>query len=66
LSRGLSFGREWEEVYGLTKAKKIVAVLFAFVMLAAASPTAFAAAPGPGDKQCRGATGNDNPHCPPG
>jgi hypothetical protein len=41
-------------------------VLFAAAAVAASLPSAYGGAPGPGDKQCRGATGNDNPHCPPG
>jgi len=49
----------------MSKPKRLVALLLALLTLAIAAPTALAA-PGPGDKQCRGATGNDNPHCPPG
>jgi len=46
--------------------RKITLTTLAAIMgLAALAGPAFAA-PGPGDKQCRGATGNDNPHCPPG
>lgn len=45
--------------------RKIVLTLLAAMMgLALAAPAL--AAPGPGDQQCRGATGNNNPHCPPG
>jgi len=46
--------------------KIVVTLLAAFMGLATAAAPAFGAAPGPGDKQCRGATGNGNPHCPPG
>jgi hypothetical protein len=46
--------------------RKVFASIFAGLALAVTITPAFADAPGPGDKQCRGATGNDNPHCPPG
>lgn len=50
----------------MTKVKRWGAVLFAMLVFAATvAPTALADPPGPGDKQCRGATGNNNPHCPP-
>jgi hypothetical protein len=42
----------------------MVALIMAAMMAVTAS-VAFGVAPGPGDKQCRGATGNANPHCPP-
>jgi hypothetical protein len=46
--------------------RKIVLTFLAAIMgLATVASPAFGA-PGPGDKQCRGANGNDNPHCPPG
>ena len=45
--------------------RKVFASIFAGLALAVTITPAFADAPGPGDKQCRGATGNDNPHCPP-
>ena len=49
--------------------QRIFAILMVCLVLVAmmvvTTSTAFAA-PGPGDKQCRGATGNGNPHCPPG
>jgi hypothetical protein len=46
------------------RTKKLLAVLSVIGVLGVLAPTAHAA-PGPGDKQCRGATGNNNPHCPP-
>jgi hypothetical protein len=49
----------------VTKMKKAIVVVLALAAFATSLPSAFAA-PGPGDKQCRGANGNDNPHCPPG
>ncbi|MBA2359833.1 MAG: hypothetical protein H0V79_02670 [Actinobacteria bacterium] len=49
----------------MSKPKRLVVGLFAVLALAISAPTV-SAAPGPGDKQCRGATGNNNPHCPPG
>jgi hypothetical protein len=50
----------------VSRKKKIVVVFLTIAAFATSIPTAFGAAPGPGDKQCRGATGNGNPHCPPG
>ena len=50
----------------MSKPKRVIIGLLAVLTLAISVPTASADAPGPGDKQCRGATGNDNPHCPPG
>lgn len=44
----------------------MIALLLAIGAMAMSAPTAWADAPGPGDNQCRGATGNGNPHCPPG
>jgi hypothetical protein len=44
----------------------MILVLLTVAAFAASVPTAMGDAPGPGDKQCRGATGNGNPHCPPG
>ena len=55
-------GRGGETV---TRMKKAIVVVLALAAFATSLPSAFAA-PGPGDKQCRGANGNDNPHCPPG
>jgi hypothetical protein len=49
----------------MRRAKKLVAVLSVVGVLGLIAPAAHADAPGPGDKQCRGATGNNNPHCPP-
>jgi hypothetical protein len=50
----------------MTRAKRLGALLFAACLLAVSvAPAALADPPGPGDKQCRGATGNNNPHCPP-
>jgi hypothetical protein len=50
----------------MTKVKRFGVMLFAVLTLAASvAPSALGAAPGPGDKQCRGETGNNNPHCPP-
>jgi len=49
----------------MSKPKRLVVGLLAVLTLAISAPIASADAPGPGDKQCRGATGNDNPHCPP-
>ena len=45
--------------------KMVLTLLAAMMGLSLAAP-ALADAPGPGDNQCRGATGNNNPHCPPG
>jgi hypothetical protein len=50
----------------VSRKKKLVVVFLTIAAFASSIPTAMAAAPGPGDKQCRGANGNDNPHCPPG
>jgi len=48
------------------KVKRLGALLFPVcVFVASVAPAAFGAAPGPGDQQCRGETGNNNPHCPP-
>ena len=50
----------------MVRMKRTLALLFALcVLVVTVAPMAFGAAPGPGDKQCRGATGNNNPHCPP-
>jgi hypothetical protein len=46
--------------------RRVVCLLLACTFALAGAAPAFADAPGPGDKQCRGATGNNNPHCPPG
>lgn len=46
--------------------RKLALTMLAMTFAAAsAAAPAFADPPGPGDKQCRGATGNNNPHCPP-
>jgi hypothetical protein len=50
----------------MSKPKRLIVGLLAVLTLAISAPTAWADAPGPGDNQCRGATGNNNPHCPPG
>ncbi len=50
----------------MTRVKRLGALLFAACVFAVAvAPSAVADPTGPGDKQCRGATGNNNPHCPP-
>jgi hypothetical protein len=50
----------------MSRTKKAIVTVLALAAFASSVSSALAAAPGPGDKQCRGATGNDNPHCPPG
>jgi hypothetical protein len=50
----------------MSRMKRAILIVLTIAAFAASVPTAFADAPGPGDKQCRGATGNGNPHCPPG
>jgi hypothetical protein len=56
-------GREGKST--LSKKKWLTAALALIATIAAAAPTALADAPSPGDKQCRGATGKNDPHCPP-
>src|SRR5215211_7144059 len=41
----------------MSKPKRLIVGLLAVLTLAISAPTAWADAPGPGDKQCRGATG---------
>jgi hypothetical protein len=50
----------------MSKSKRAVTLLLAIAALAVSAPAAWVDAPGPGDNQCRGANGNDNPHYPPG
>lgn len=50
----------------MSRMKRAILIVLTIAAFAVSVPTALADAPGPGDKQCRGATGNGNPHCPPG
>jgi len=49
----------------MSRTKRAILIVLTIAAFAVSVPTAFADAPGAGDKQCRGATGNGNPHCPP-